>query len=611
MHFRFTSLAAMLIIILCSVVPAHAKKLTVKNDRIDLLQEVTINTFDELKENHQLEKLISQKYPELLPNLSSSIWQKGSFTIDSEIDSFWVEIGNRGMWEDLTVIAIEKSSNKIQIFHDIDIFRNSEDFLRAHWINFTDSHIERSYDIYVSLKLKHEQLPLRKFIVMTNLAKHQEYLFAKPIIYAFFTCLLMLFLYNIMLSWRLRSWIHAVYAIYCLSIMFFIGLGFSSFYTEALYTYFELSLRDIYLMSGVCLEGVLLLFCYVFLEPKYRTGKIWLFLYTLLLISALVTLYTIYAPYNFTLSPNINILNKIYGVIALIFLLALPTAFAVSWRRGSKNGFFLFFSQLPPFLVLIIHVIAGLFDIRSSTWFTFRPFAFPAAYLLEILVLSYAMTEQVRRIRDASLNDKIEAERKITLLLENQNAKLEQLVTERTHELMEAKCKSDKLARTDSLTGMNNRHGFFEYGALVYERSKRSCNFYSILIMDIDHFKKVNDTFGHAAGDYVIRSVAEIIKKSTRACDILGRIGGEEFAVIQPKLAQDEAVDIATLICNEVAKAIFKFEQVELSLSISIGVAQAYDIDHNIDEVLSRADVALYHAKSLGRNRVCSDCAES
>ena len=513
MRFSFTNLAVTMIIILCTVTPSYAKQLTEKNNKIDLLQEITINTFDDMKDNSKIKKFITQNYPELLPKLPSSIWQKASFTISPNTGPFWIGVGNRGMWEDLTIITVEKKSNNVQIFYDIDIFRKSTNFMRAHWFEFSDSHFARSYDVYVSLKFKHEQLQLRKFLVMTDLAKQQEFLFAKPIIYSFFTCLVMLFLYNIMLSWRLRSWIHAVYAIYCLTIMVFVGLGFSFFYTETLYTFFEISLRDIYLMSGVCLEAGLLLFCYVFLEPKYRTGKIWLFLYTLLLISALVTLYTIYAPYDFTFSPNIIILNKAYGIIALIFLLILPTALAISWHKGSKNGFFLFFSQLPPFLILTAHVIAGLLDIKSSTWFTFKPFAFPAAYLIEILILSFAMTEQVRRIRDANLNDKIEAERKITMLLENQNAKLERLVNERTYELLEAKCKSDKLARTDSLTGMNNRHGFFEYGNLVYKRAKKSQKFYSILIMDIDHFKRVNDTYGHAAGDIVIRSVAEIIQK--------------------------------------------------------------------------------------------------
>lgn len=162
-----------------------------------------------------------------------------------------------------------------------------------------------------------------------------------------------------------------------------------------------------------------------------------------------------------------------------------------------------------------------------------------------------------------------------------------------------------KLATTDGLTELYNHRYFQEQIRMQIEQSKRYNHNFSLIIIDIDFFKKFNDTFGHQSGDAVLRQVAQTLKKNVRATDIVCRYGGEEMSIILPNTGKDEAFSTAQKICERVASKKFKLAgDKETNVTISLGVSTfPYDGD-NAPAIIEAADKRLYNAKNNGRNQV-------
>lgn len=162
-----------------------------------------------------------------------------------------------------------------------------------------------------------------------------------------------------------------------------------------------------------------------------------------------------------------------------------------------------------------------------------------------------------------------------------------------------------KLASTDSLTGVANRRHFLRRLENEMLRSRRSGRAFSLLVIDLDHFKQINDTHGHAAGDAVLVHFTRTVTDLLRRVDVFGRTGGEEFAVLLPETDLDGAVQLAERLRYVVAESSFEWEGHPLPITISIGATSSYATEE-ADDLLRRADKALYQAKKTGRNRVVS-----
>ena len=163
------------------------------------------------------------------------------------------------------------------------------------------------------------------------------------------------------------------------------------------------------------------------------------------------------------------------------------------------------------------------------------------------------------------------------------------------------------LAQIDMLTGLPNRRHFLENAERELSRTLRYGGGLSVLMMDIDHFKKVNDTYGHHAGDLVLQAVGRLFSEALRDADFVGRMGGEEFAVILPQTGAPAALEVAERLRHRIEMAkIPRPEGKPLQVTLSLGLTTLDGADSiNIDTLISQADSALYEAKRNGRNRVC------
>jgi len=159
-------------------------------------------------------------------------------------------------------------------------------------------------------------------------------------------------------------------------------------------------------------------------------------------------------------------------------------------------------------------------------------------------------------------------------------------------------------ANTDSLTGISNRRYFMIQAEQEARRASRFRRQLSIIMMDLDHFKKINDTYGHAAGDSVLETVVRASLESLRESDIMGRLGGEEFAVLLPETSLDDAKEVAGRLLKDIAKKAAPTPKGAIYCTASLGIAQMKKKDSNIDDLLNRADDALFKAKEQGRNRI-------
>lgn len=201
--------------------------------------------------------------------------------------------------------------------------------------------------------------------------------------------------------------------------------------------------------------------------------------------------------------------------------------------------------------------------------------------------------------------DTLDRDRKTMLQAERERQDwLEKEVASRTEELVEANKRLLELSETDSLTGIRNRRSFFSQSQTLLDLSVRQKQPLCFLLLDLDHFKSINDQYGHMVGDKVLCQFTKIASTQLRKTDVLGRVGGEEFAVCLPDTALDGGHLLATKICQAVAQNPFEFDALCIDLTVSIGLVVRTDEDTEVSQLFQKSDAKLYQAKANGRNCV-------
>jgi diguanylate cyclase (GGDEF)-like protein len=200
---------------------------------------------------------------------------------------------------------------------------------------------------------------------------------------------------------------------------------------------------------------------------------------------------------------------------------------------------------------------------------------------------------------------KIERDRHRMIKVEkDRQAWLEAEVEKRTAELVRLNKELEHIALTDALTGIHSRRSFFEQSQALMELAMRSSQPLCVIALDLDHFKAINDTYGHATGDQVLCHFTKLVAGEVRKSDIFGRIGGEEFAITLPHTDVIGAQKLAEKICDLISKSRVSVGDKEILYTASLGIAQRGIHDTEISHILIRSDNLLYQAKEKGRNRV-------
>ncbi|MEW8225896.1 MAG: sensor domain-containing diguanylate cyclase [Candidatus Thiodiazotropha endolucinida] len=164
--------------------------------------------------------------------------------------------------------------------------------------------------------------------------------------------------------------------------------------------------------------------------------------------------------------------------------------------------------------------------------------------------------------------------------------------------------KLQQYATTDDLTGLANRRELDKVALREFKRATRFTRHLSVLMLDLDHFKAINDTYGHKVGDSVLRHVADICVGSIRGQDFMARYGGEEFTILLPETNIENSSNLAQRICDQIAAMPYQEGQQLISITVSVGASEIEDGDIDFNDLLNRSDKALYEAKKRGRNQV-------
>ncbi|MDO6460704.1 diguanylate cyclase [Granulosicoccaceae sp. 1_MG-2023] len=225
--------------------------------------------------------------------------------------------------------------------------------------------------------------------------------------------------------------------------------------------------------------------------------------------------------------------------------------------------------------------------------------------VMEVLLLSFAMANRFRKLEEENKRISTEANQNLEVRVEERTRELKNVL----EELSVANARLESLNNTDTLTGVNNRAFFESHFEYVWNNTLRANESISIMMIDVDHFKPINDTYGHLIGDEVLISVAQTIKKSlSRNTDQMARYGGEEFVVVLPSTRIEGAAVVAERIRLNVSEVNTSMFGLMDSVTVSIGVASVAPGQTLLSprELIDQADRALYHAKNTGRNQVAT-----
>ena len=301
----------------------------------------------------------------------------------------------------------------------------------------------------------------------------------------------------------------------------------------------------------------------------------------------------------FVIKVNYSI-SFFYGllIISLNLVLVQRVYFAYLWIILINLGYLAYISvrsfyyhrtgAMWSFLGTLILLGTGLNDILYELHYI------QTSYILNFGVLTFLVFQT---LLNASRNSSAYKELELLRTL------LEKKVELRTQELQEERNKLEKIARIDHLTGLNNRNSSLEIFNKEIQRYQRYGTGFSIVLLDLDHFKKVNDTHGHTVGDTTLQIVAKEILRISRSSDFCFRWGGEEFLLLLPNTSEDNAFSYAEKLRQNVESVPISAGNNTFYVTLSFGISCVKDKNEDLIQILNRADTALYRAKDDGRNR--------
>src|SRR5690606_14564556 len=315
-------------------------------------------------------------------------------------------------------------------------------------------------------------------------------------------------------------------------------------------------------------------------------------------LSFVTALGGLFLPYRVMIVTTMIV---VLGAIALGFISGI-----LRWRDGYHAAKFFNIAWIFMFTAGILMML-NKFDVLPSNWFTRNVGQMGAT--LEVVLLSLALASRMnyaQRMRTLAQQETADAQRTLLDVQIRQNEELDRQVRQRTAELEEANAQLKYISDTDGLTQLLNRRAFEEAFEREYKRAHRQGTPLSVLMLDLDHFKKINDLHGHPFGDLCLVSAAHTIADNIRRPpDIAARYGGEEFVVLLPGTRLSGAIAVAEKIQQALASGTVQDHAHSVQLTASIGVASHIpSLVTDKERLLKEADEALYEAKHGGRNRV-------
>lgn len=331
------------------------------------------------------------------------------------------------------------------------------------------------------------------------------------------------------------------------------------------------------------------LFTRRFLELKKISSAVDYAILAFAVIGAAALVMSFYLPYQ----------NSIILLVATVIFACIADMAAgiYAWHRQVVSARF-YVLAWSAFLLGSMVFSFNKLNILPSNMFTEN--AVQVGSILEAILLSFAMADRINFER--RMRFKAQAENLAIQIRANET--LEMRVAERTQELVELNRKLQELSYTDPLTQSYNRRYLEEGAAREWQRCLRKSTEISVLMLDIDHFKQVNDRFGHDIGDYCLQEVAKLLRELLRPTDIVARYGGEEFCVVLPETNSADAMQVAQRILVAITNMTLRTEKGDIFITVSIGVSNAKPHSGMVLQTLfTESDAALYAAKSAGKNR--------
>lgn len=338
--------------------------------------------------------------------------------------------------------------------------------------------------------------------------------------------------------------------------------------------------------------------------------------FLIMLLAAILLIQHIFFPGSECSESNLNY-KMIFSLIIIegfIFYL-LPKIIKVKFSDSKKRVFILVYLYSLSFLFMCLTYfdlhfgqelsgyIGVLMLLSTMIWFTRKEFAYISTFILFLLIISYLilssfLTIQIYQIVEVVLFYCLSWVMYLSISSVRIENLLNRITMEKQYEMLETE------NATDPLTGLYNRRYLKEEIKKELARSERSGVMFCILLLDIDHFKRINDKYGHIAGDDVLKELSAILRNSVRLSDKVFRYGGEEFILLLPETLVVEAVNLGERIREKIDN--FSFSSVGKKISISGGIAQN-SIDSSLELLIQKADKRLYYAKENGRNNIVGD----